>query len=1142
MAYIAPIHRPSSIRHALKLRLLTPDEECLVVAKANRLEIFLQTDDGLSFHRAEPCYGNVTMLSKITPSQTSPDLLFVGTDRHTYFALSWNAGLKRLKTVKSYLDVADRAARDSQTGDRCLIDPTGQLMTLEIYEGIVTVIPLTERNKKKAIPDANKMGEPVPSRIEEMFVRSSTFLHRKSPETEKPLMALLYEDDEETKIRLRLRQVNFTPAAASDDTGSPDLEIIEGTKDELDLGAGHLIPVPGPHYGTLILGETSITYFNDYTKSLVKRPLEESTIFVAWEQIDSQRFLLADEFGILSLLMLLFDESGTVDGWKLEKLGETSRASVLVYLDAGHLFVGSHEGDSQVIKLAEKSIEIVQTFPNIAPILDFTIMDMGNRSGEGQGNEYSSGQARIVTGSGAFKDGSLRSVRSGVGLEDHGSIGEIGSISNIFSLKSSQGIDFDDILLVSLLDETRVFSFDSTGQVEELEEFKGLVLLESTLLARNLPGDRLLQVSSSAARITDRESSMIVSEWNAPTGRTITDVAANDTFLVVSVGGGQVIVLSTADSLKTHAEKDFGADNQIACVALPQSPDKVCIVGFWQSCTVSIISLDGLKQIQSAQLSDNGSSVPRSLLITQIFDGPQPTLFVATGDGNVVTFSVDPNTYALSNKKSTILGTQQANFRALPRGDGLYNVFATCEHPSLIYGSEGRLVYSAVTAEKATSVCPFNAEAYPGAVAIASSGELHIALVDSERTTHVQTLHVNETVRRIAYSPALKAFGLGTIKRTIRDHEEVVQGHFKLVDEVVFKELHTFDMNEYEIVESVMRAELSDGSGEVAERFVVGTAFLNEEDDKESLRGRILVFEVTEDRQLKLIAELSVKGACRCLAMVEGKIVAALIKTVVVYSFEFHTGSTPQLTKKAAFRTSTAPIDVVVSGKIIAIADLMKSVSIVEYHPGDGERNDRLTEVARHLQVSWSTALVEVKENTYLQADAEGNLTLLERDVSGVTVEDQRRLVPRGDMLLGEQVNRMRRVDVAIATDAPVIPKAFLATVEGSIYLFALISPSKIDLLLRLQAMLAEFLHEEELIPGYSKEYGTRGAPFNEYRAFRNQVRAEDEPNRFVDGDLIEQFLNLDADDQDEIVQRLRYKDVDVDSVRTMVETLKRLH
>jgi DNA damage-binding protein 1 len=32
MAYIAPIHKPSSVRHALKLNFLSAEEDCLVVA------------------------------------------------------------------------------------------------------------------------------------------------------------------------------------------------------------------------------------------------------------------------------------------------------------------------------------------------------------------------------------------------------------------------------------------------------------------------------------------------------------------------------------------------------------------------------------------------------------------------------------------------------------------------------------------------------------------------------------------------------------------------------------------------------------------------------------------------------------------------------------------------------------------------------------------------------------------------------------------------------------------------------------------------------------------------------------------------------------------------------------------------------
>jgi len=248
-------------------------------------------------------------------------------------------------------------------------------------------------------------------------------------------------------------------------------------------------------------------------------------------------------------------------------------------------------------------------------------------------------------------------------------------------------------------------------------------------------------------------------------------------------------------------------------------------------------------------------------------------------DGNVITYSMDIDNYALSNKRSTVLGTQQAGFTALPKGDGSYNVFATCDHSSLIYGSEGRLVYSAITAEDALCVCPFNAQAFPGAIAIATKGHLKLAVVDEERSTHVQGLPVGATVRRIAYSAELKAFGLGTITRHLEQGAEIVKSRFELVDEVVFKVLHTYELNNEELVESVMRCQLDDGYGNLAERFVVGTAYLDDE-HTDSVRGRILVFEVTADRQLKIITELAVRGACRCLNMVDGKIVAALIKTV----------------------------------------------------------------------------------------------------------------------------------------------------------------------------------------------------------------------------------------------------------------------
>jgi len=62
---------------------------------------------------------------------------------------------------------------------------------------------------------------------------------------------------------------------------------------------------------------------------------------------------------------------------------------------------------------------------------------------------------------------------------------------------------------------------------------------------------------------------------------------------------------------------------------------------------------------------------------------------------------------------------------------------------------------------------------------------------------------------------------------------------------------------------------------------------------------------------------------------------------------------------------------------------------------------------------------------------------------------------------------------------------------------------------------------------------------FNTYRAFKNPERETTEPYRFVDGELIERFLDLDEVMQREVCDGLGPS---VEDVRGIVEELKRLH
>ena len=63
--------------------------------------------------------------------------------------------------------------------------------------------------------------------------------------------------------------------------------------------------------------------------------------------------------------------------------------------------------------------------------------------------------------------------------------------------------------------------------------------------------------------------------------------------------------------------------------------------------------------------------------------------------------------------------------------------------------------------------------------------------------------------------------------------------------------------------------------------------------------------------------------------------------------------------------------------------------------------------------------------------------------------------------------------------------------------------------------------------------------PFNKFRAFKNMVREAEEPYRFVDGELIEKFLQCPTHLQEEIVKGLG---VGIEDITIMVEALRRLH
>ncbi|KAI1502413.1 mono-functional DNA-alkylating methyl methanesulfonate N-term-domain-containing protein [Biscogniauxia marginata] len=1148
MAYLAPIHRPNSVRHALRLSLFPREDECLILAKANRLEIWKLGDTGSLVHTdTKSVNGTISMLQRLRPRDAETDLLFVGTDRFQYFTVGWDAAAGRLETIDSFFDIHEKHMRDAQSQDKCIVDPTGRFMVVLLWEGVINVLRMhTVKSKRQKL---NWMDQ---VRISELFIKCATFLH---VETGHPKIAFLYQtrtenpdchlvtyrlttDDKNTEVS-RFEVRDQIDRMEIEDPGSAMLiPVRKGEEDQKRYLSRNASAARAQLGGLIVVGETRLLYYDDAAKKKVETALKEASIFVAWAEYDVSHYFIGDDYGNMWMLEILLD-GVVVTGMEMRKISTTSRASSIVYMGNDTLFVGSHYGDSQVFHVDSggDSLELVQTLHSIAPILDLNVMDMGNREGEGQTtNEYSSGQARIVTGSGVHKDGSLRSVRSGVGLDDIGVLDTMENVRALFPI-GSEGACKTDTLVISFLTETRIFTFTPAGEIEEVDNFKGFVFDEQTLLAQNLPNGRLLQVTSNSVSLVDLESGVTISTWRPAEGQ-ITNVSANDEWILLSVDGKVLLSLRIEQDIVKVEQNDLGDRDQVACLHLPPQYPNIGVVGFWKSGSISIVDLKTLQSIHGEGLrrKDDNASVPRDIALAQVLPPKLggPTLFVSMEDGFVITFNVSKTDFSLSGRKSVVLGTRHARLHLLRRPNGIYNIFSTSEIPSLIYGTEGRIVYSAVTADNATCVCPFDTEAFPNSIVVATEKEVKISVIDTERRTHVNSLPMGETVRRIAYSQSERAFGLGCFHREVKDNEEIITSSFKLVDEVVFKQLgNSFMLDSsprLEMVEAVIRAEFPDSYGGRAERFLVGTSYLDDGGAvaaREDVRGRILILGIDSKRSPYLITSRNLKGACRSLAVLDDKIVAALAKTVIMYSYNETSSTSSELNKIASYRPATYPVDLAIEGNIIAVADLMKSMTLVEYTPAADGQPAKLSEVSRHYQSVWATALCHVDEQSWLESDAQGNLLVLRRNTTGVTLEDKRRMEVTSEINLGEMVNKMRKITVDASDNAIIIPRAFLGTVEGAVYLFGTISPSYQDLLIRFQSKLADVIET------------TGNILFTQYRSFRNEERESDGPFRFVDGELLERFLEIDDERQQEICEGLG---PDVEAMRNMVEELKRIH
>ncbi|PNF36443.1 DNA damage-binding protein 1 [Cryptotermes secundus] len=1141
--YVVTAHKPTAVTACVTGNFTSPSDLNLILAKNTRLEIYLVTPEGLRPIKEVGLYGKVSVMKFFRPPHEKKDLLFIVTARYNAMILECVGEGDNLEIItKAHGNVADRIGKPSETGIIAVIDPEARVIGLRLYDGLFKIIPLEKDNSELKASSI---------RMEELQVQDLEFLHG----CPNPTIILIHQDLNGRHVKtheISLRDKEFVK--------------IPWKQDNVETEASMVIPVPEPLCGAIIIGQESILYHDGSTYVAVAPPVIKQSTIVCYAQVDSNgaRYLLGDMAGHLFMLLLeqeeKMDGTLTVKDLKVECLGEISVPECITYLDNGVLFIGSRLGDSQLIKLNVKQdeggsyVSMMETFTNLAPIVDMVVVDL-ERQGQGQ----------LVTCSGAYKEGSLRIIRNGIGIQEHASI-DLPGIKGMWALRVATSNKFDNTLVLAFVGQTRVLTLN--GEEVEETEIPGFVSDQQSFFCGNVDHDQIIQVTPLSARLISVDTKQLLHEWKPPSEKTISVVACNVTQVLCAAGSDLYYLEICEKELVQKGQASL--EHEVACLDVTPLQEgsrkaEIVAVGLWTDISARILRLPGLEEVNREFLG--GEIIPRSILMT-CFEGLN-YLLCALGDGSMYYFSLNKQSGFLSDKKKVTLGTQPTVLRTF-RSLSTTNVFACSDRPTVIYSSNHKLVFSNVNLKEVNHMCSLNAEAYPDSLALATDSTVTIGTIDEIQKLHIRTVPLGESPRRIAYQESSQTFGVITMRIDIQDSaglnavrpsastqtqsttsssamgslsmvkpgamgantaaefgQEVEVHNLLVIDQHTFEVLHAHQFMQCEYALSLVSTKLGDDTNTY---YIVGTALVNPE-ESEPKQGRILMFQY-QDGKLHQVAEKEIKGACYSLVEFNGRLLASINSTVRLFEWT----AEKELRLECSHFNNIIALYLKRKGDFILVGDLMRSMTLLQYKTMEGS----FEEMARDYNPNWMTAVEILDDDTFLGAENSFNLFVCQKDSAATTDEERQQMQEVGQFHLGDMVNVFRHGSLVMQhvgeSSTPTQGCVLFGTVSGAI-----------GLVTQIPADFYDFLRElEEKLTHVIKSVGKIEHSF--WRSFNTDIKTEP-CEGFIDGDLVESFLDLSHNKMREVSLGLQVdngsgmkQDATVDDLVKIVEDLTRIH
>ncbi|TFY79541.1 hypothetical protein EWM64_g4471 [Hericium alpestre] len=1186
MKVVTTFHAPSSVTASVSCHLTQDDSlSHLVVAKTNALEVFEARPEGLHHvHRAE-IWGRIVSL-KVLPTSKGQDNLILMTDHPDpkLVVLTFRVPQGTLATLHTVSLQEQSPVRNNEFLQDVIVDPSGEVIVAACYIGRLKVLKLQDE----------KLSSQFDVSIPELNVLSLSFI---PTDSESYALAILYIDHHQ-QVQLIARDLSiadyelstahslFLPPTSLPSSAFPILETPpalitvpaaeDGEEDERFRGG--VLVVGGRR---IQLHELSDSLWqekyrgkqkrNDAKKNSndrktvagahnkerdreAKRRKPKAAVDWPWSEITAwcrvghggSRYLLGDSYGRLALLSL---DTLKQYGLVIVPLCHASAPTTLSYISAQMLFLGSHTGDSQLLRIHSSPtsntdvatidiphdlsalppnrlfastykgkgkasaavaikegegciiamkgqyIEVVDTWKNIAPILDAAVADTED-----------SGRPYIVTCSGMNNTGSLRLIHSGAELREHAVLRDFAQFTSLWPLRLRWKDAQDSHILASDGFETVLFSLDGADTITRINAANtSFACKQPTLATGNVshrtkkPGSTTSTYEDSALIVQVTPTRVIVLEYDA----TLCVHQLVHAWVLLALTRGRVAVLNLTEESKFNVvgHKDF--DEEICAVSCapvdskPYSP--YAVVAFWRTHRVEVLSL--INSAAYLSLACAGVELPAlpCAVLLHSFDAGMKHLLVGTRDGMLVAYAFADG--VLGDKRTMAVGSAPVSLVAC-EVEGRPSVVASGSRASVVFWENGRLQNSSMSLKDVGAVCRLQTPSWGSCLALLSPAGLIIGTMHDLEKIHTRAIHLGlDNPRRIIHDANMKVFGVVSVRMEPSRIGETgsAESSFSLFDNTTFDRLAQFKCRQGEEISAAHAATDSTGRS----LYYLGIV-LQQADEREPIEGRIVILTSTtapsgKDLLLQEVASVDCSGNTYAFAPLAepGHFAAAINASVIVYALR-----DDALERVADWAHGYYITNLVAHGNDLVAGDAIMSVSMLRFDASAKQEKGRLVAVARDYRSLWPVALAAWDKGAVVGANTDGNLFAFD--------EDEGRLDRTGNWHLGELVNAfvpgsLRGPDAL--EDNRVQPRMLFCTSAGRICTLLAVEDKELALqMTRLEQNVARVVKDAV------------GAAHTLWRAPRNardKIDGDAAAVGFFDGDLLQHVLRYEPGSRD---------------------------